>query len=129
MNFDPAALQNASFLAFVQVFLGGVVTSLGLCNVAAIPLIVGYVGGSRNLPRARSFVLSLAFAIGLALTFMLLGLATALTGGLRARMGLKGIPGALKGFQKLEQRSKVIEKGSSRIVIGVGLYSYGLHET
>jgi len=133
MTFDPASLQPASLLAFVLVFLGGVVTSIGPCNIATIPLIVGYVGGSRDLSRSRSFVLSLAFAIGLALTFMLLGVAAALVGGLiggatrwwyylvaaicfliglnmlgvlkldlpmwfgglRERIGLKGIPGGL----------------------------------
>jgi cytochrome c-type biogenesis protein len=47
-----------------------------------IPLVVGYVGGSRDLPRARAFTLSLMFAIGLALTFMLLGVGAALIGGL-----------------------------------------------
>jgi cytochrome c-type biogenesis protein len=82
MNFDPASLQTASVLAFALVFLGGVVTSLGPCNIATIPLIVGYVGGSRDLSRTRSFSLSLAFAIGLALTFMLLGVVAALVGGL-----------------------------------------------
>ena len=82
MTFDPASLENASLLAFVLVFLGGVVTSLGPCNVATIPLIMGYVGGSSNLSRFRSFSLSLAFAIGLALTFMLLGVFAALIGGL-----------------------------------------------
>jgi cytochrome c-type biogenesis protein len=82
MTFDPASLQTASLLAFVLVFLGGVVTSLGPCNVATIPLIVGYVGGSHNLTRPRAFALSLAFAVGLALTFMLLGVAAALIGGL-----------------------------------------------
>ena len=86
-----------------------------------------------TLPRRRAFLLSLAFAIGLALTFMLLGVVAALIGGLigastrwwyylvagicfliglnmlgvlklnlpmwfgglRERIGLKGIPGAL----------------------------------
>jgi len=133
MPFDPAALQNVSLLAFLLVFTGGVVTSIGPCNIATIPLIVGFVGGSRDLPRTRAFVLSLAFAIGLALTFMLLGVAAALIGGLigastrwwyylvagicfliglnmlgvlnlnlplwfgglREKIGLKGIPGAL----------------------------------
>lgn len=132
MPFDPSVLRNASLLAFLLVFLGGVVTSLGPCNVATIPLIMGYVGGSRDLPRARAFALSLAFAIGLALTFMLLGLAASLVGGLfgasrawyylvaavclliglnmlgvlrlqlpmwfaglRERIGLRGVPGAL----------------------------------
>lgn len=133
MNFDFESLQTVSLLGFVLVFLGGIVTSLGPCNVATIPLIVGYVGGVRDLSRGRSFSLSLAFAIGLALTFMLLGLLAALIGGLvgsatrwwyylvagicfliglnmlgvlkfnlpmafgglRERIGLKGIPGAL----------------------------------
>jgi len=138
MIFDPTSLQTVSLLAFVLVFLGGVVTSIGLCNIATIPLIVGYVGSSHNLSRPRSFILSLVFAIGLALTFILLGVAAALIGGLigaatrwwyylvaaicfviglnmlgvlniqlpatgnrswfgglRERIGLKGIPGAL----------------------------------
>ena len=82
MSFDPASLQNFSLLAFVLVFVGGVVTSIGPCNIATIPLIVGYVGGSRNLSRGRAFSLSLTFAIGLALTFMLLGVVAALIGGL-----------------------------------------------
>jgi cytochrome c-type biogenesis protein len=82
MTFDPASLQTISPLAFVLVFLGGVVTSIGPCNLATIPLIVGYVGGSHNMTRYRAFTLSLAFAVGLALTFMLLGVAAALIGGL-----------------------------------------------
>jgi cytochrome c-type biogenesis protein len=132
MPFDPTLLQNISLPGFLLVFLGGVVTSIGPCNIATIPLIMGYVGGSRDLPRSRAFALSLAFAVGLALTFMLLGVAAALVGGLfgasriwyylvaavcfliglnmlgvlhmqlplwlgglRERIGLKGVPGAL----------------------------------
>jgi len=133
MTFDPSILQNASLLAFILAFLGGIFTSLGPCNIATIPLVVGYVGGSHDLSRSRSFILSLTFAVGLALTFMFLGLAAALIGGLigassrwwyylvaaicfiiglnmlgvfrlnmpmvfsglRERIGLKGIPGAL----------------------------------
>ena len=82
MILDPSWLQDASPLAFLLVFLGGVVTSIGPCNLAAIPLVVGYVGGSRELARRRAFVLSLTFAIGMALTFMLLGVAAAVVGGL-----------------------------------------------
>jgi len=133
MDLDFTLLENASLLAFTLVFLGGILTSIGPCNVAMIPLVIGYVGSSRDLPRARAFALSLAFAIGLALTFMLLGVAAALIGGLigaatrwwyylvagicfviglnmlgvlklnlpmwfgglRERIGLNGIPGAL----------------------------------
>lgn len=82
MTLDLAVLQTGSLLAFLLVFLGGVVTSIGPCNVAMIPLVIGYVGGSRHLSRGRSFILSLAFAVGLAVTFMLLGVVASLVGGL-----------------------------------------------
>jgi len=82
MTLDFTLIENASLLAFALVFLGGILTSIGPCNVAMIPLVVGYVGGSHDLPRARAFILSLTFAIGLSLTFMLLGVAAALIGGL-----------------------------------------------
>ena len=82
MAFDPASLETFSLLAFGLVFLGGMLTSLGPCNIATIPLIVGYVGGNQNLSRSRSFTLSFAFAVGLAFTFMLLGVAAAMIGGL-----------------------------------------------
>lgn len=82
MSFDPLVLQKAPLLAFILVFLGGVVTSIGPCNLATIPLIVGFVGGSTHLSRPRAFMLALAFAVGLAVTFMLLGVFASLIGGL-----------------------------------------------
>lgn len=47
-----------------------------------IPLIVGYIGGSRDLPKSRAFWISLVFSVGLAVTFMLLGVAASLVGSL-----------------------------------------------
>jgi cytochrome c-type biogenesis protein len=82
MSFDASVLNTASLLSYLLAFLGGLVTSFGPCNLATIPLIVGFVGGSRDLSRRRAFALSLAFAVGLAITFMLLGVAAALVGGL-----------------------------------------------
>jgi cytochrome c-type biogenesis protein len=80
MPFDLTTIKTASLLAYMLVFLGGIVTSLGPCNLATIPLIVGFVGGSHDLPRRRAFALSFAFALGLAITFMLLGIVAALLG-------------------------------------------------
>lgn len=77
---DLSAIQSVSALAYLLVFLGGLLTSLGPCNVATIPLIVGFVGGSHDLSRRRAFTLSCAFTLGLAITFMLLGVAAALVG-------------------------------------------------
>jgi cytochrome c-type biogenesis protein len=80
MPFDFSTIQNISALGYLVVFLGGIVTSLGPCNLVTIPLIVGFVGGSRDVPRRRAFTLSFAFALGLAITFMLLGITAALVG-------------------------------------------------
>lgn len=82
MNFDPALLQPSSLLGYFLVFFGGVLTSIGPCNVAMIPLIVGVIGGSAQINRSRAFSISFVFAIGLAITFVLLGVAAALIGGL-----------------------------------------------
>jgi cytochrome c-type biogenesis protein len=82
MNWDFSVIQHVSPLALVLVFLGGVVTSIGPCNMAMIPLIVGYLGGSRELTRWQSFYLATTFATGLAVTFMLLGLFASLVGGI-----------------------------------------------
>ncbi len=82
MNIDPAFLQPNSIVGYVLVFFGGILTSIGPCNVAMIPLIVGYVGGSQDLPRRKAFSISFVFALGLALTFMFLGVIAALAGGL-----------------------------------------------
>ena len=82
MPFDLTILDQVSLAGYALVFLGGLITSLGPCNVATIPLIVGYVGGVRGVTRQRAFVLSSSFALGLALTFMLLGIAAAWVGGL-----------------------------------------------
>jgi cytochrome c-type biogenesis protein len=82
MAIDSTLLQTGSLVAYLLVFLGGIVTSIGPCNVAMIPLVVGYVGGSAQLSRGRCLALSLSFAVGLAVTFMLLGVVASLVGGL-----------------------------------------------
>jgi len=82
MNLDPSILTPTSLLGYILVFFGGVITSIGPCNAAMVPLIIGYVGGSANLPRRKAFEISLVFAIGLAITFMVLGVVASLLGGL-----------------------------------------------
>ena len=82
MDIDPALLQPSSILGYFLVFVGGIITSIGPCNVAMVPLIVGYVGGSHDLSRRRSFSISLIFTISLAVTFMLLGIIASMVGGL-----------------------------------------------
>ena len=69
-------------LAFVLSFLGGVVTSIGPCNLSMVPVIVAYVSGQERVTRARGFWLSLFFTLGSSATFVLLGVIAATVGGI-----------------------------------------------
>ena len=78
----PRIIADLSPFAYLLVFLGGVLTSLGPCNLSMVPVIIGYVGGQHALTRTRGFWLSLSFTLGSSLTFVLLGLIAATVGGL-----------------------------------------------
>ncbi|MBU5612998.1 cytochrome c biogenesis CcdA family protein [Geomonas azotofigens] len=62
-------------IAFGAVFLAGVLSSASPCVLATIPLVVGFVGGYADGDRRRAFTLSLAFVVGLSLTFTAFGAA------------------------------------------------------
>ncbi|TDA69879.1 MAG: cytochrome c biogenesis protein CcdA [Clostridia bacterium] len=77
-----AVLTGHSPLVYLLVFLGGVVTSLGPCNLSMIPLLMAYISGKHDTAGWQGFQLSLFFTLGTAVTFMALGVAIALVGGL-----------------------------------------------
>ena len=78
----PRIIAELSALAYALVFLGGVLTSIGPCNISMVPVIMGYVGGQQDLTRSKGFWLSLFFTLGSSATFMLLGIIAATIGGL-----------------------------------------------
>jgi len=78
----PRVIGELSGLAFVLVFLGGVLTSLGPCNLSMVPVVMGYVGGQHELTRTKGFWLSAFFTLGSSVTFVLLGVIAATVGGL-----------------------------------------------
>jgi len=82
MTLDPNLVSQVSVWAFLAVFVGGIVTSIGPCNVAMIPLVIAFVGGHKQVTRTRSLALSAAFALGLAITLSVLGVVASLLGGL-----------------------------------------------
>ena len=78
----PRIVGELSALAYLLVFLGGVLTSIGPCNLSMVPVIIAYVGGQHDLSRARGFWLSGFFTLGSSITFMALGVVAATVGGL-----------------------------------------------
>ena len=73
-------ITNITFITFVVVFLGGVMTSFTPCAYPLIPIIAGVVGSSREQSKLRNFILSLCYVLGMAITFSILGIVAALTG-------------------------------------------------
>jgi cytochrome c biogenesis protein CcdA len=73
-------VASQPLLAFAAVFLAGVVSSASPCVLATIPLVVGFVGGYADGDRGKAFRYSLAFIIGLSLTFTTFGAAAGLLG-------------------------------------------------
>ena len=81
-------LQNNPWLAIPAVFLGGVMTASNPCVLAMIPLMIGLVAGrSDSGGFKKTFLFSLFFVLGLAVTFTALGLVSALLGRMFGNMG------------------------------------------
>lgn len=82
MNGIEAWLGASIPLALAAAFAGGVLASLTPCVYPMIPIVSAYVGsrtvGERT--RLRSFSLSLAYVVGMALVYAALGMTAALTG-------------------------------------------------
>jgi thiol:disulfide interchange protein DsbD len=73
-------LTEVSPLAYLVSFLGGVWASFTPCVYPIIPILVGVIGATGSQSRLRGFRLSVAFVLGMALTYSFLGLFAALTG-------------------------------------------------
>ena len=85
-NIDPL-IQTNPLLAFVAVFVGGVLVSFTPCVYPVIPLTLGYIGARSAGNRWKGFTLSLVYVLGMAVTYAILGAFAALTGQLFGRIG------------------------------------------
>jgi cytochrome c biogenesis protein CcdA len=80
-------IQNQHGLAFLAVFIGGLISAASPCVLAAIPLIIGYVGGYSEGNKKKAALFSLVFVLGLSITFTLLGAAASVMGQFLGFMG------------------------------------------
>jgi cytochrome c-type biogenesis protein len=80
MDSIAAFIQNNPSWAVLAVFVGGLVSAASPCVLAVIPLVIGYVGGYSEGDRKKAIRYSLVFALGLAVTFTLLGAAAGFIG-------------------------------------------------
>ena len=65
--------------------VAGVLTAFTPCSLSTIPLVVAYVGGTADNDTKKSFRLSAVFALGMTITFTVLGVIASLAGKLIGR--------------------------------------------
>ena len=78
-------IKGNLWLAPIMAILAGVLTAFTPCSLSTIPLVVAYVGGTTNNDPKKSLRLSLVFALGMTVTFTVLGVVASLAGKLIGR--------------------------------------------
>ena len=73
-------IQGSFVLAYLAVYLGGVLVSFTPCVYPVIPITVAYIGGQSSGSKLKGFVLSIFYVLGMALAYTFLGSFAALTG-------------------------------------------------
>lgn len=73
-------LQGKQAFAILLVFAAGILSAASPCVLAAIPLIIGYVGGYSEGNTRKAALYSFVFVLGLSTTFTVLGAAASAAG-------------------------------------------------
>ncbi|MCF7807614.1 MAG: thioredoxin family protein [Candidatus Marinimicrobia bacterium] len=99
------------FLTFAIIFLGGLALNLTPCVYPLIPITISFFGG-KETSRGHTFWMALAYVLGIAVTYSILGVVAALGGGL---------------FGALLTNPWVLI-GIAAILIGLSLSMFGVYE-
>lgn len=76
-----ATLESSGILlGLIFVFLGGLALNLTPCVYPLIPITIGYFGGQSEGKTGRLFLLGILYVLGMALTYSVVGVITALSG-------------------------------------------------
>ena len=73
-------LHKSAILALFAAYAGGLLVGFTPCIYPVVPIIVGFIGGRGSGSKLKSFVLSLLYVVGMALSYTILGGVAALSG-------------------------------------------------
>jgi thiol:disulfide interchange protein DsbD len=72
--------KSGLLLSLIFVFIGGLALNLTPCVYPLIPITIGYFGGQAEGKTSRLFMMGVLFVLGLAITYSVIGVVTALSG-------------------------------------------------
>lgn len=72
--------SSGLLLSLIFVFLGGLALNLTPCVYPLIPITIGYFGGQSEGKTSKLFILGILYVLGMALTYSVVGVVTALSG-------------------------------------------------
>ena len=72
--------ESGLLLTLIIVFLGGLALNLTPCVYPLIPITIGFFGGQSEGKTSRLFLMGLFYVLGMALTYSIVGVITALSG-------------------------------------------------
>lgn len=78
----PEFTSSSALLQLVTAFNAGLLTSFTPCIYPLIPITLAIFGASNETSRLRSFLLALCYVLGIAVTYTVLGMISAKSGGL-----------------------------------------------
>jgi thiol:disulfide interchange protein DsbD len=72
--------SSGILLSILFVFLGGLALNLTPCVYPLIPITIGYFGGQSEGKTSKLFILGILYVLGMALTYSIVGVVTAMSG-------------------------------------------------
>ncbi len=72
--------ESGLLLSIILVFIGGLALNLTPCVYPLIPITIGYFGGQSEGSTGKLFLLGILYVLGMALTYSVIGVITALSG-------------------------------------------------
>ncbi len=84
-------LTQAPFLAYIAVFLAGLMTSFEPCIYTMVPITVAFIGSKAGGSKLKGLILSIFYVLGIATTYSTLGAFASLTGSLFGEISTKPI--------------------------------------
>ncbi len=74
--------EKGLFLTLILLFVGGLALNLTPCVYPLIPITISYFGAQVSNNKAQKIIMALVYVLGMSITYSVLGLIAALTGGL-----------------------------------------------